>query len=71
MQVCTRPCSSLQRLGPDGTVHSYDRVHKVGVKKGSSIRVLVAFLAHSLLLFHGQVWGSRVDDFLGVVLGAD
>ncbi|KAL1562733.1 equilibrative nucleotide transporter 3-like isoform X4 [Salvia divinorum] len=33
----------------------YDRVHKVGVKKGSYIRVLVAFLAHSLFLFHGQL----------------
>lgn len=54
-------------MGLNSKVHSWDQVHQIGVKKGSDGGVFVAFLADSVLLFHGQVWRPRMDDNAGIV----
>lgn len=67
MKVRGRPDSNVQCMGPNSKIHSCNRLCETGVEKGSGDGLFVAFLADSMLLFHGQVWGPRMDDNAGIV----
>lgn len=58
-------------MGSNCKIHSYDKVHQIGVAKGTNGGNIIAFLTHSSILFHCQIRWPRVDDPACIILGID